>query len=62
MEEITDPVELIKKDNSKHRTLKDTEKMIYAPMSNIGALMIDSNAGYITIQSENVVFTDRKKL
>lgn len=36
--------------------------MIYAPMSNIGALVIDSNTGYITLDKENVVFTDKKRL
>ena len=31
------------------RTLKDKEKIIYAPFSNIGALNFEKTTGYITI-------------
>jgi ribosome biogenesis protein BMS1 len=48
MEKVLDPVEIIQTEK-KHRSLKDTEKMVYAPMSSIGALAIDATAGYITI-------------
>ena len=37
------------------RSLKDNEKLIYAPMSNVG--FIDSNNGFIKIQKP--IFTDR---
>ena len=33
----------------KMRTLKDREKVLYAPFSNIGALNFEKSTGYITI-------------
>lgn len=35
--------------NKKMRTLKDKEKVIYAPFSNLGALNFEKTTGYITI-------------
>lgn len=46
--------ELLKR---KRRTLKDKEKIIYAPFSSIGALNFDKTSGYITIPDKYVVFT-----
>jgi hypothetical protein len=39
------------------RTLKDKEKVLYAPFSNIGALNFDKSTGYITIPDNQVVYT-----
>ena len=41
----------------KLRTLKDKEKVLYAPYSNIGALNFDKSTGYITIPDNQVVYT-----
>lgn len=62
LEELKDPVEIMRKDTSRLRTLKDTEKIIYAPFSNIGSLTIDSAGDYITISKDNLIFTDKKLL
>ena len=39
------------------RTLKDKEKVLYAPFSNIGALNFDKSTGYITIPDSQVIYT-----
>ena len=39
------------------RTLKDKEKIIYAPFSNIGALNFEKTTGYITIPDKQVIYT-----
>lgn len=44
----------------KRRTLKDKEKIIYAPFSSLGALNFDKTSGYITIPDKHVVFTKIK--
>jgi hypothetical protein len=41
----------------KLRHLKDKEKVLYAPNSNIGALNFDKSTGYITIPDNQVVYT-----
>jgi len=41
----------------RRRTLKDKEKIVYAPFSNIGNLNYDKNSGYITIPDRHVVYT-----
>jgi ribosome biogenesis protein BMS1 len=41
----------------KRRTLKDKERIIYAPFSSLGALNFDKTSGYITIPDKYVVFT-----
>lgn len=41
----------------KRRTLKDKERIIYAPFSSLGALNFDKSSGYITIPDKYVVFT-----
>ena len=39
------------------RTLKDKEKIIYAPFSNLGALNFEKSTGYITIPDKQVIYT-----
>lgn len=41
----------------KLRSLKDKEKVLYAPNSNIGALNFDKATGFITIPDSQVVYT-----
>ena len=41
----------------KRRTLKDKERIIYAPFSSLGALNFDKTSGYITIPDKYVVFS-----
>ena len=38
-------------------TLKDKEKIIYAPFSNLGALNFEKSTGYITIPDKQVIYT-----
>jgi len=40
-----------------NRTLKDKEKILYAPFSNIGTLNFEKSTGYITIPDKQVVYT-----
>lgn len=39
------------------RTLKDRERSLYAPFSNIGAMNFENTTGYITIPDKYVVYT-----
>ena len=39
------------------RTLKDKEKVLYAPFSNVGALNFEKATGYITIPDKQVIYT-----
>lgn len=41
----------------KRRTLKDKERIVYAPFSSLGALNFDKTSGYITIPDKYVVFS-----
>lgn len=41
----------------KRRTLKDWEKIIYAPFSNFGAMNFDRSSGFITIPDRHVIYT-----
>jgi len=41
----------------KKRNLKDRERFIYAPYTNIGAMNFENTTGYINIPDKNVVFT-----
>ena len=45
----------------KKRTLKQNEKLIYAPFADINALNFDKSGGYITIPQEHIVFTKIEK-
>lgn len=44
----------------KKRTLKDRERVIYAPFSNIGAMNFEKTTGFITIPDKYVVYTKLK--
>lgn len=46
---------LVKK--SKKRNLKDKERVLYAPYTNIGSMNFEKTTGYINIPDSNVVFT-----
>jgi uncharacterized protein involved in tellurium resistance len=39
------------------RTLKDKEKVLYAPFSNVGALNFEKATGFITIPDKQVIYT-----
>lgn len=41
----------------KKRNLKDKERVLYAPFSNIGAMNFEKSSGYITIPDQYVVYT-----
>lgn len=41
----------------KSRTLKDKERVLYAPFCNIGAMNFEKSTGYITIPDQYVVYT-----
>lgn len=41
----------------KKRNLKDKERVLYAPFSNVGAMNFESTTGYITIPDQYVVYT-----
>lgn len=61
MVETHDPCEGPQGDNPM-RTLKKKDKIIYAPMTNLGFMNFEATGGYITIPSRNVLFTDVKRL
>ena len=46
---------LVKK--TKKRNLKDRERVLYAPYTNIGAMNFEKATGYINIPDKNVVYT-----
>ena len=46
------------KKNKKKRTLKQDERLIYAPQSNLGFLNYEQTSGYITIPDRHVIFTE----
>lgn len=46
---------LVKK--TKKRNLKDRERVLYAPYTNIGAMNFEKTTGYINIPDDNVVYT-----
>jgi len=39
------------------RNLKDKEKILYAPFSNVGSLNFEKTTGYITIPDKQVIYT-----
>lgn len=47
---------LVKKAKKK-RSLKQNERLIYAPQSNLGFLNYEQSSGYITIPDKHVIFT-----
>jgi len=46
------------KKKSKKRNLKQNERVIYAPQSNLGFLNYEQTSGYITIPDKHVIFTE----
>jgi len=50
-----------KQKKKKKRTLKQTERIIYAPNSNLGYLNYEKSGGYITIPDKHVIFTKLDK-
>lgn len=49
------------KKNNKRRTLKQNERIIYAPYADLNTVNFDKTGGYITIPEEHVVFTKLEK-
>jgi hypothetical protein len=43
------------------RNLKDKEKILYAPFSNVGSLNFEKTTGYITIPDKQVIYTRVKE-
>lgn len=41
----------------KKRNLKDKERVLYAPYTNIGSMNFEKTTGYINIPDQNVVYT-----
>ncbi len=57
---ISDPVPVEsgkKEEKKKWRTLKDKEKIVYAPFSNLGSVNFDKTSGYITIPDRHIIYT-----
>lgn len=42
------------------RSLRKREKLLYAPMNDIGLLLFDDTGDYINIPDKHVVFTERE--
>lgn len=57
--EVQDPIPGIQAEKKKktHRTLKQKERFLYAPSSNVGMLKYDNNTGYINLPDQYVMFT-----
>lgn len=47
----------VHKHSSAKRTLKDKEKVIYAPFSNLGNLHFEKATGYVTIPDSQVIYS-----
>ena len=45
------------KKSSKKRNLKDKERVLYAPYTNIGAVNFEKTTGYINIPDKTVLYT-----
>jgi len=71
---LEDPVKIItkqrKSDNGddndekmiKRRSLSEKDRLIYAPMTSIGDVIIDSDATYIELKAKNIHFTNKSEL
>jgi hypothetical protein len=59
---MNDPCEVVVDSEKKLRTLKKKERVIYAPMTNLGFLNFEEGGGFINIPDKSVVFTDVKRL
>lgn len=49
------------KKSKKKRSLKQNERLIYAPQSNLGFLNYEQTSGYITIPDKHIIFTRREE-
>lgn len=49
------------KANKKKRTLKQNERVVYAPYADLNTVNFDKTGGYITIPEEHIVFTKLEK-
>ena len=50
-----------KNKSRRKRTLKQNEKIIYAPYADLNALNFDKSGGYITIPEEHIIYTKLEK-
>lgn len=48
--------------SQKHRTLKQKERIVYAPFSNLGFLNYEKTGGYINIPDKYVFYTRKDKI
>ena len=57
--EIDDPIPSIQEAQKKktHRTLKQKEKALYAPSSNVGVLKYDDTTGYLNLPDRYIMFS-----
>lgn len=49
------------KKTKRRRTLKQNERIIYAPNCNLGMLSFETTGGYVTIPKDNIIFTKIEK-
>lgn len=49
------------KKTKRRRTLKQNERIIYAPNCNLGMLSFETTGGYVTIPKDNIIFTKVEK-
>lgn len=60
---VEDPVPLASAgDKSKPRTLKEKDRVLYAPMADVGDISYDRDAVYITMKGRNITFSDPKDI
>jgi len=60
IEEQTDPVPQIQTEEKKtHRTLKQKERILYAPSSSVGNLKYDHSTGYLNLPDQYVMHSNR---
>lgn len=60
-EELKEIKEDREKKSNKRRTLKQNERIIYAPYADLNTVNFDKTGGYITIPEEHVIFTKLEK-
>ena len=58
IQEVADPIPFVEQTDKKtHRTLKQKERQLYAPSSNVGMLKYDESTGYLNLPDRYVMFT-----
>lgn len=61
IEELPDPVPVLELEEKKtHRTLKQKERILYAPSSSVGNLKYDHNTGYLNLPDQYVMHSNRE--